>query len=352
MIVEQFLSGFHSGDAVGNSVLHFHKFLIDRGIESRIVALTIDPDLCDQAVYLRDYRENPRALKIYHFAIASPLSGYFARCPGKKILLYHNVTPSHFFAGFSPQLESLTREAREELKQVKDRCDFFIADSLFNAGELRELGVSDVFVFPVMIDDRDYDGPISHSFAGLFQDGRKNLLFVGRITPNKKIEDLIKILSFYRKFLSPEVRLIVAGNTRTLPRYYYALRDLASRLQLAARDLLFTDHLPMDEFLAAYRTADVFVSMSEHEGFCLPLIESCRFGLPVVAYAAGAVGETLAGAGLLLARKDVVAAAVLIERVLNDVALRERLRQSALQRFASYQQQARPEILLSYLEKL
>ncbi|TFG76344.1 MAG: glycosyltransferase, partial [Chrysiogenales bacterium] len=101
-----------------------------------------------------------------------------------------------------------------------------------------------------------------------------------------------------------------------------------------------------------YGMADVFVSMSEHEGFCLPLIESCRFGLPVVAYDAGAVGETLAGAGMLLARKDVAAAAALIERVLNDSLLRERLRQSARQRFASYQQQARPEILLSYLEKL
>jgi glycosyltransferase involved in cell wall biosynthesis len=352
MIVEQFLSGFHSGDAVGNSALHFHKFLIDRGIESRIVGLTIDPGLRDQAVYLRDYRENPRALKIYHFAIASPLSGYFARCSGKKVLLYHNVTPSRFFAGFSPQLESLTREAREELKQVKGRCDFFIADSVFNACELRELGVSDVFVFPVMIDGRDYDGPVSRSFASLFKDGRKNLLFVGRITPNKKIEDLIKLLSFYKKHFSPPLRLIVAGNTSTLPRYYYALRDLASRLQLSALDLVFTGHLPMDEFLAAYSVADVFVSMSEHEGFCLPLIESCRFGLPVMAYKAGAVGETLAGAGLLLSSKDVAAAAALIEHVLSDAPLRDRLRQAALQRFSSYQQQARPEILLSYLEKL
>jgi L-malate glycosyltransferase len=352
MIIEQFLSGFHSGDAVGNSALVFHKFLIGRGIESRIVALTIDPELRGQAVYLNDYRENERALKIYHFAIASPLSEYFSNCPGKKILLYHNVTPSRFFVGFSPQLERLTLQAREELKQVKERCDFFMADSVFNAGELRELGVNDVFVFPVMIDGRDYDGPVSRSFAGMFQDGRKNLVFVGRIAPNKKIEDLIKILSFYRRFLSREVRLIVVGNIRTLPRYYYALRELAARQQLEAPDLIFTGHLPMDEFLAAYHAADVFVSMSEHEGFCLPLIESCRFGLPVVAYEAGAVGETLAGAGLLLARKDVAADAALIELVLHDAALRERLRQAALRRFASYQQQARPENLLAYLEKL
>jgi len=352
MIIEQFLPGFHSGDAVGNSALQFHKFLCGRGIESRIVALTIDPVLRGQAVHLRDHRENPQALKIYHFAIASALSEYFCQSQGKKVLLYHNVTPSRFFVGFSPQLESLTREAREQLKQVKDRCDFFIADSVFNAKELRELGIKGVFIFPIMIDWHEYDGPVSRSFADLFRDGRKNLLFVGRVTPNKKIEDLIKILSFYKKCLSPAVRLIVAGNIHTLPRYYYALRDLATRLQLTAADLVFTGHLPMDEFLAAYSSAAVFVSMSEHEGFCLPLIESCRFGLPVVAYAAGAVPETLAGAGLLLGQKNIAAAAALIERILNDAPLRERLRQSALQRFASYQQQARPEILLSYLEKL
>ncbi|MEI6613322.1 MAG: glycosyltransferase, partial [Chrysiogenales bacterium] len=198
----------------------------------------------------------------------------------------------------------------------------------------------------------EYDGPVSQSFASLFQEDKKNLLFVGRITPNKKIEDLIKLLSFYKKYFSPPARLIVIGNTSTLPNYYHALRDLAERLQLTSEDLFFTGHLPMEEFLAAYRKADVFVSLSEHEGFCLPLIESCHFGLPVLAYAAGAVPETLAGAGLLLIRKDVAATAALIELILNDAPLRKRLQQSALRRFASYQQQARPDILLSYLEKL
>jgi len=352
MIVEQFLSGFHSGDAVGNSVLRFHHFLSSRGLESRIVALAIDPVLCDQAMYLRNYRENPRALKIYHFAIASALSDYFCQSPGKKVLVYHNVTPSRFFNGFSASLERLTAKAREELLKLKDHCQFFIADSRFNAEELHELGVENIFVFPVMSDWPAYERPYSRTFARLFQDGRKNLLFAGRVTPNKKIEDLIKILSFYKKHLSPPVRLIVAGNTQTLPRYYYALRDLASRLQLAAEDLVFTGHLPLDEFLAAYGVADVFVSMSEHEGFCLPLIESCRFGLPVVAYAAGAVAETLGGAGLLLSGKDIATAAVLIERVLNDAALHDRLERSARQRFAAYQRQARPEILLAHLEKL
>jgi len=352
MIIEQYLSAFHAGDAVGNSVLRFHRFLGQRGIQSRIVALTIDPGLRGQAVYLGDHRDDAGALKIYHFAIASPMSGHFIRCRGRKVLLYHNVTPSRFFAGFSAHLQRLTAAAREELKSVAAHCRHFIADSRFNADELRELGAGDVFVFPVMIEEAEYDGPASRSFASLFQDGRKNLLFVGRVTPNKKIEDLVKTVSFYQKHFSPPVRLIVAGNTSVLPRYHYALLELAARLQLAPADLAFTGHLPPEEFLAAYGVADVFVSMSEHEGFCLPLIESCRFGLPVVAYAAGAVPETLAGAGLLLERKDIGATAALIERVLNDAPLRERLVRAAQRRFAEYREQARPEALLAHLEKL
>lgn len=352
MVVEQYLSGFHAGDAVGNSTLCFHRFLLGRGIASRIVALTIDPPLRGQALAARGHAPDPGALKIYHFAIASPLSAEFIRGAGTKVLLYHNVTPSHFFAGFSPRLQRLTETARRELSELAAHCRHFIADSRYNAGELRELGAGDVFVHPVMIDESEYAAAASPSFAAPFRDGRRNLLFVGRVTPNKKIEDLIKLLAFCKRHLSLPLRLIIAGNTATLPRYLHSLLDLAARLQLDARDLVFTGHIPRGEFLAAYGVADLFVTLSEHEGFCLPLVESCRFGLPVLAYAAGAVPETLGGAGLLLRGKEIAATAALVERVLNDPGLQSRLRRAGLRRFEEYRRQARPERLLAYLEEL
>ena len=111
----------------------------------------------------------------------------------------------------------------------------------------------------------------------LLKNERKNILFTGRIMPNKKIEDLIKVVFFYKKYISPAVRLIVVGNTGTLPKYYLAVQDLAARFYLTAEDVLFTGHLPLDEFLAVYRLADVFLSMSEHEGFCLPLLGELLF---------------------------------------------------------------------------
>lgn len=352
MVVEQYLSALHAGDAVGGSTLRFHRFLLGRGIASRIVALTVDPALAGQAVLLRDHAAAAEAVQVYHFAIASPLSAAFLRLPGRRVLLYHNVTPSRFFAGFSEPLRRLTEEARRELRELVGGCRHFVADSGFNAGELRELGAAEVFVFPVMTEEEDPLGPASATFAAPFRDGRRNLLFVGRVTPNKKIEDLLKLLALLKRQAALPLRLIVAGSTATLPRYHAALLDLASRLGLDGRDLAFTGHLPPEEFWAAFAVADLFVTLSEHEGFCLPLIESCRFGLPVLAYGAGAVAETLGGAGVLLASKDLAQTAALVERLLVDEGLRRGLAAAGRRRFEQYRRESRPERLLARLEAL
>jgi len=352
MVVEQYLSGFHAGDAVGDSVRRFHRFLLGRGVASRVVALTIDPALRGQAVLLDDHRPAARAVKVYHFAIASPLSEWFLRQPGRKALLYHNVTPGRFFAAFSEPLRRLTESARVELRELVAQGRHFIADSRYNADELRELGAADVFVFPVMVDEEEMDGPVSATFAASLRDGRRNLLFVGRVTPNKRIEDLRKLAAICKRQHGLALRLIVAGNTATLPSYHASLLGLAARLGLDSRDRVFTGHLPREELLAAYGAADLFVTLSEHEGFCLPLIESCRFGLPVLAYDAGAVAETLGGAGVLLKEKDLTAAAALVERLLADAGLRRGLAAAGRRRGQEYREQARPERLLAYLEAL
>ena len=192
-------------------------------------------------------------------------------------MIYHNITPSYFFADFSDLLVRITHEGRKHLERLSDCFDISIADSSYNAGELKELDFKNVTVSPLMINLEDYDAPHSAAYYNLLKDERKNIIFVGRITPNKKIEDLIKTLFFYKKYISPSIRLIVAGNSNTLPEYFHAVRDLASRFYLTSEDIVFTGHIPFDELLSVYRLGDVFLSMSEHEGFCLPLIESSYF---------------------------------------------------------------------------
>lgn len=352
MTVEQFLPALHFGDAVGNSALALHKFMLSRGIESRLVAMTCDECLKGHAVLFSDYRLDAKSVKIMHFAVASQLTDFFLEAKGKKALIYHNITPAHFFADFSEFLTRFTAAGREHLQRLHDCFDLSLGDSTYNANELRELGFANVQVFPLLVDLDDYKGEYSRSYLELLKNERKNILFAGRIMPNKKIEDLIKTVFFYKKYISPAVRLVVAGNTNTLPKYYLAVQDLAARFFLTAEDVFFTGHLPADEFLAVYRLADVFLSMSEHEGFCLPLLESCYFRLPVVAYEAGAVAETLDGSGILFGDKNPALVAGLVEQVLGNEPLRQQLQTKAGARIESYRRQADPEILLAMLRQL
>lgn len=352
MTVEQFLPAFHFGDAVGNSALALHNFLLRRGVESRLVAMTRDECLKSQALSFDEYKLDPGSVKILHFAVPSLLSDYFARLKGKKALIYHNVTPAHFFAGYSDFLTRFTNDGREQLGRLSNSFDLAIGDSTYNADELRDLGFANVHTFPLIVNLDEYNGEPSRPYLELLRDERKNIVFAGRIMPNKKIEDLVRVVFFYKKYISPAVRLIVAGNTRALPKYFHAVSDLAARFFLTSEDVLFTGHLPTDEFLAVYKLADVFLSMSEHEGFCLPLLESCYFQVPVLAYDAAAVAETLNGAGILFRDKDPARTAGLVEHVLENEPLRRQLRTAAGARIERYRRQADPEILLAMLRQL
>ncbi len=352
MTVEQFLPAFHYGDAVGNSAMALHRFLRQKGVESRLVAMTCDDSLYDQAVPFADYRFDPESVKVLHFAVASPLTDFFLGLKGKKAMIYHNVTPAHFFAGFSAELARFTHAGREHLQRLRGCFDLSLGDSTYNADELRALGFQRVGVFPLLVNLDDYAAKHSRAYLKLLRNERKNILFAGRIMPNKKIEDLVKTVFFYKKFISPNVRLIVAGNTRSLAKYFLAVQDLAARFHLTTEDVLFTGHLPVDEFLALYRLADVFLSMSEHEGFCLPLLESCYFRVPVLAFDAGAVAETLGGAGMLFRDKNPAQVAGAVEQVLENEPLRRQLQDRAADRIAGYRRQADPQALLAMLQQL
>ena len=352
MVVEQFLPAFHYGDAVGNSTLCFHRHLLASGVESRIVAMTIDEEMEDLAVPFSEYRDNPSSLKILHFAVPSALTDFFLKSAGKKAIIYHNITPSHFFVPFSDQLTRFTHQGREHLKKLSGVFDAAFADSEYNAAELRDLGYGNVTVFPIMIDLEQYAVPHSRGFYDLFSDERHNIIFVGRISPNKKIEDLVKVLFFYKKYITPAVRLIVAGKIQTVPKYFHAVRDLASRFHLTSEDIVFTNHIPFEELLSVYRLGDVFLSMSEHEGFCLPLIESCFFQVPVLAFAAGAVAETLDGAGMLVGEKRYDLIAAVIEKMIADPDLNSTLKKQAADRIGRYRSKSRPEGLLSLLKEI
>jgi glycosyltransferase involved in cell wall biosynthesis len=174
-----------------------------------------------------------------------------------------------------------------------------------------------------VLDFDAYRVPPSRVIRKLYADGKTNILFVGRMIPNKKIDDLIKSFAFYQRHLNRRSRLLLVGDYRGHERYFRRLLELIDELR--ARDVVFTGHVAQDELMAYYSAADLFLCLSEHEGYCVPLVEAMHAGVPVIAYAAGAVAETLGGGGILLRDKAPELVAFLIDEVTRNASLRQEL---------------------------
>jgi glycosyltransferase involved in cell wall biosynthesis len=188
--------------------------------------------------------------------------------------------------------------------------------SRFNAAELKTLGIDNVQVFPLLFSPQILDQIPEPLIIDKFADNLKNILFVGRIVPNKRIEDLILAFAWYHKTINPYSRLLIVGSNRSAPRYYAMLRMLAGDLDLP--NVCFEGFAASAGLAAYYRVADVYVSPSVHEGYCLPLIEAMHCGLPVIARKAGGVPEAMDGAGVMYTGIDEVELAELINRTLSD----------------------------------
>lgn len=350
MRIDQLVPAYHRGDAIGDEATELRAFFRRRGYESEIYCLDRDRGLEGESRFIQDFpAPAPTDLTILHFALASPLTEVLRRTAGRKAVIHHNITPSHFFRGLDPEIARLTRLGRLELASLKDVVDVGLADSEFNRGELQEMGFRRTQVFPLFIDFEKYAQPPSRFVHDMFRDGRVNILYVGRIAPNKRIDHLIKTVFYYKKFISPLVRLILVGKTGTFPRYYEACARMADEFYLAPEELRFLGHVPDAEMFAFYRASDIFLSLSEHEGFCLPLVESMIFDLPVIALASTAVPGTLGEAGILMNRWRPDETAELVARVAGDAALRERLIESGRRELRRFKSFPREEALMDAL---
>jgi len=338
MRVIQLLPGFAGGDAISNYALQLQAILRGWGhdsaiyCESRHIGPT-EEHLC------RDCRllpapGDPSDITIYHYSIASPLTGLFRGLRGRRVLLYHNITPHTYFHGIHEEKAGALWKGREELKSLAGVPDLALGVSEFNPRELESLGFARTAVLPLILDRGRLSAEADAGFIERFGDGATNILFVGRMAPNKRVEDLIKIFYCYRMTINPNSRLLLAGSLIGMDRYTSHLRSLISILDLP--DVTFFNHVSDAEMHALYRTASAFLCMSEHEGFCIPLLEAMHFGVPVIAYAAAAIPETLAGTGVLVREKNPAAIAELIDRILGDAPLREAIVRRQLTRLPAF----------------
>jgi glycosyltransferase involved in cell wall biosynthesis len=326
MTVNQWVPAAHKGDAIGDSARRVRTLLRELGHESQIFALTVDDELRDDIGRFGDPAARGGDVTIFHFALPSPMTDAFARLPRGRVLQYHNVTPAHFFAPYEPGVFRLAALGRQELATLAGQTDAALGDSEYNRQELEALGFSNTGVFPIAIDfDRILRAPRQPALEQVLSDDLFNFLFVGRIVPNKKIEDFIRLAEHYKRYVDTEYRFIFVGKTDGIPRYYDTIRALLAEYQMPADRFIFTGPVPDGDLATYYRTARVYLSLSEHEGFCVPLLEAMSADVPVLAYASTAVPDTLGGAGVQFAPKDLEYAAELLGELAYDDTLRARV---------------------------
>jgi glycosyltransferase involved in cell wall biosynthesis len=337
MIVNQWLPAAHRGDAIGDSARRLRGLLRGMGHRSDLYALTMDDDLHGDVHPFEDPESRRGDLTILHFALPSPMTDAIARLPGGRILHYHNVTPAAFFAPYDPALFRLALLAREELATLAGRVDLALGVSDYNRRELESLGFARTGVLPLAVDTSRVTGKGTRpSLDRMLDDELVNFLFVGRIAPNKKIEDHIKLAEHYKRYVDSYYRFIFVGRYDAVPRYYSTIRALMSDLRLLDERFVFTGQVPDAELAVYYQHAAVYISLSEHEGFCAPLIEAMAADVPVLAYAAAAVPETLGGAGVQFAPKDLEQAAELLGALAFDDDLRAKVIAGQRHRLADF----------------
>ena len=321
----QLLSGYADGDAISKEAYILNIAAQKLGMESYMFAPVgrIAPDSTDVCEPLENFHSRSDDIVIFHYAIDSPVTSIYKNANGRKIIRYHNITPHEFFDGFDDSVAESLRNARRELNNVVGDADEIWAVSQYNADELKVSGNQSVEVIPLFFDckaEKEYQP--DPAMTAILGGGLRNILFVGRVAPNKNIEDIIEAFAWIHHN-DKHTRLLLAGSARSCPRYYAMLKFWAGRLGLS--NILFLDFLNHNQLAACYEAADLFVSTSKHEGFCLPLIEAMNYNVPVIAHETGGMPEALGESGVLYKNLSAPLLAELINRVATDAELRNNI---------------------------
>ncbi len=300
--VHQLLPGFAYGDAISNQAILLRDHLRKQGVASEIFTEALDPNMRHEArVFARKKPPIDEAL-IYHHSIGCGLLDYLGEHVGPKIMSYHNITPPELVKETDPQLAQVLAQGRKALPELASLFSVTVGDSLYNVRELEAHGFTSPQVLPICVDPSRWNvTTISHLMYEL-QDGRTNILFVGRVVRNKCQHDLIRAFSLYRNF-DPTARLFLVGGYDEKEAYYQSLVEQISAEGLEG-DVFFAGKVDDEHLHSYFRTAHLYWSMSEHEGFGVPFIEAMWFDVPVLAYKSSAIPETLGEGGILFTGKD------------------------------------------------
>jgi glycosyltransferase involved in cell wall biosynthesis len=323
--VHQIVATLRYGDAIGNQALGIARVLRAAGYDSEILVEHADARSRDLAVDYRDMVDEVGAddILIDHFSLGSRASRTAFALPCRLILNYHNITPPEYFIGVHDLLVRECFKGRREIAAYRTRVDLALGASEFNRQELAAMGFAPTAVLPVVPSFAHLAGPPDPRVLAAYDDEATNVLFVGRITPNKRQDGLIRHFHAYQTHFNPRARLLLAGTAEGFEGYLIQLRVLAA--DLGVRDVEFLGQVTNEQLTALYDVADLFLSASEHEGFCVPLVEAFHKHVPVIALARAAVPATMDGGGILYDTTDPIEVAALMDAVLSDDGLEDRV---------------------------
>ena len=349
----QVLPTLSYGDAVGNDALAMQKILREEGYEECIFAEDIGSRVPRDRVYeIAQWKEPDEAdVILYHFSLSWSYISLIRKAKCRKIMVYHNVTPPEFFARYNPKSYNLCRHGLEEVKSMKSDFDYCLAVSQFNKDDLVSYGYEcPIDVLPILLSMDDYkQKPDEKTMREVRQTPSHNIVFVGRVVPNKKHEDIIAAFALYQKYYDADAKLFLVGSSDPDDLYFEKLNEYVNLLKV--HNVHFTGHISFAQILAYYRLADVFVCMSEHEGFCVPIVEAMLFQKPILAYDAGGVASTLGEGGILMKEKDLLLAAGVMDRLATDGALQKELLKGQKVQLEKFGYERVKGQFLGYLEK-
>ena len=338
--LHQLLPSYARRDAIGSHALRLQALLHRAGYASEVFAKWRDdaPGPCQPLSALRT-RPGERTVLLYHLSTGSDVAALVAERGEPLVVDYHNITPHDVFGRWEPTIGPELAQGRQQLGELAGRATLAVADSAYNASECKEVGYRQAEVAPILLDVDGLVAEVDEVARQRLGDeraarGGKDWLFVGRLAPHKAQHDVIKAFAAYRRAYDPNARLTFVGGPSSHS-YLKALEGYVGTLGLNGA-VRIRGSISAGELAAHYATADVFTCLSDHEGFCVPLLESMAHGVPVVAFAAAAVPETLGGAGLLLPRKDPATVAAACHRVATDRALAARLTAAGRARLARF----------------
>lgn len=333
----QLLPSHHLNDAIGDEARVIERLLRASGWQVDSYAEYIDEELQESTRtldQLKGAKEKADAA-LYHFCLHSPATDYFTELKCPKVLIYHNVTPPEYFEPFDKGFAGVCKESLTQLRRLADHVDVGLGDSELNRRDLEAMGYKRTRVLPYLFDPEKY--AVEPDEAMLEKLGTDPLvLFVGRMAPNKAQDDFMRVAAEYADAGYPPARFILAGKRNAIPLYWKILEKLHTKLNLNEEQLLITGAVSQAELVALYRKATIFLSMSKHEGFMVPLLECMLFGVPIMSRASGAIPETLGDAGILFETGAPKSVAKRVVGLLGDDRLKRILTDKGRKRLERY----------------